>query len=50
MVKTLAEAVVVAMRTFAAEPSAIEVEIAMVFGSVWIGRDGEIYDRPRFAN
>lgn len=49
-VKTLAEAREIARKVFASQDAAVEVEIAMTFGSVWIGRDMEIYDKPRFAN
>jgi hypothetical protein len=49
-IKTLAEAREVAARIFDRESAAVEVEITMVFGSVWVGRDMEIYDKPRFAN
>ena len=49
-VKTLAEAREIAARVFASQAAAVEVEITMIFGSVWVDRDMEIYDRPRFAN
>lgn len=49
-VKTLAEAREIASKIFARESAALEVEISMSFGSVWVGRDLEIYDHPRFAN
>ena len=49
-ITTLAEARQIAASVFALQAAAVEVEIAMVFGSVWIGRDMKIYDKPRFAN
>lgn len=44
---TLADALAAAARYFAAERAAVEVEFAMPWGSVWIGRDGQAYDHPR---
>ena len=42
-----------AAKFFAAEPAAVEVEFALVLPSVtmavWVGRDGEIFDHPRFS-
>jgi len=42
-----------AAKFFAAEPSAVEVEYALVLPgvtlAVWVGRDGEVFDHPRFA-
>lgn len=45
-----------ASKFFAAEPAAVEVEYTFLFPSgqgsmqVWVGRDLEIFDHPRFAN
>ena len=50
MIKTLNEAIEIAAATFAAESACVEVEIAMFFGPIWIGRDLQVFDHPRFAN
>lgn len=45
-----------ASKFFAAEPAAVEVEYTFLLPSgagsiqVWVGRDLEIFDHPRFAN
>ena len=49
MVTSLKQAVDIAEKFFAAESAAVEVEIAMVFGPIWIGRDLVAYDHPRFG-
>lgn len=48
--KSLNDAIAMAAKFFADEPAALEVEVTMVFGQVWIGRDLQAFDHPRFAN
>ena len=57
VVPTIQAAREAAARFFAAEPAAVEMEYTIAAPgmvpatlSVWVGRDGLVYARPRFAN